>query len=31
MYGIVFGMPAVVGAALAETRFYARRGGEPTG
>ena len=31
MYGIVLGMPAVVGAALAQTRFYARRGGEPTG
>jgi hypothetical protein len=31
MYGIVLGMPAVVGAALAETRFYARRGGGPTG
>jgi hypothetical protein len=31
MYGIVLGMPAVVGAALAETRFYAQRGGGPTG
>ena len=31
MYGIVLGMPAVVGATLAETRFYARRGGGPTG
>lgn len=31
MYGIVLGMPAVVGAALAETRFYAQRGGRPTG
>lgn len=31
MYGIVLGMPAVVGAALAETRFYAQRGGESTG
>ena len=31
MYGIVFGMPAIVGAALAETRFYAQRGGGPTG
>ena len=31
MYGIVLGMPAVVGAALAETRFYTQRGGGPTG
>ena len=31
MYGIVLGMPAVVGAALAQTRFYARRGGGTTG
>ena len=31
MYGIVLGMPAVVGAVLAETRFYAQRGGGSTG
>jgi hypothetical protein len=31
MYGIVLGMPAVVGATLAETRFYARRGSGPIG
>jgi hypothetical protein len=31
MYGIVLGMPAVIGATLAETRFYAQRGGGPTG
>jgi hypothetical protein len=31
MYGIVLGMPAVVGAALAQKRFYARRGGGTTG
>jgi hypothetical protein len=31
MYGMVLGMPAVVGAALAETSFHAQRGGGPTG
>ena len=31
MYGIVLGMPAVIGATLAETRFHAQRGGGPTG
>ena len=31
MYGIVLGMPAVVGAVLAETRFYAQGGGGSTG